>query len=134
MPLTGPKRPAISDRVNAIEAHLWLDGPLSPEGRVKGELRDLFLDMNGVALRKPAIPKERTPPSAFERLAELTMPTLLVWGDLDFAYIRSQCEHLARSLPDARTAEIAGTAHLPNMEQPERFNDLLRSFLDVVAG
>lgn len=121
------------DRVNAIEAHLWLDGPLSPEGRVRGPARDLFLDMNGVALRKPEIPKERTPPSAYERLAELTMPTLLVWGDLDFAYIRSRYAYLARTLPDARTAEIAGTAHLPNMEQPERFNGLLRSFLDAVA-
>ena len=122
------------DRVNAIEAHLWLDGPLSPEGRVQGPVRELFLDMNGIALRKPEIPKEHTPPGAHERLAELTMPTLLVWADLDFAYIRSRCEYLARTLPDARMAEMPGTAHLPNMEQPERFNGLLRSFLDAVAG
>ncbi len=122
------------DRVNAIEAHLWLDGPLSPEGRVEGEARDLFLDMNGIALRKPEIPKERAPPSAYERLTELTMPTLLVWGDLDFAYIRSRYAYLARTLPDARTAELAGTAHLPSLEQPEQFNVLLRSFLDAVAA
>lgn len=122
------------DRVNAIEAHLWLDGPLSPEGRVRGPARELFLDMNGIALRKPEIPKERTPPSAYERLAELTMPTLLVWGDLDFAYIRSRYAYLARTLPDTRTAEIGGTAHLPNLEQPERFNGLLRDFLGAVAG
>ena len=77
---------------------------------------------------------EHTPPGAHERLAELTMPTLLVWADLDFAYIRSRCEYLARTLPDARMAEMPGTAHLPNMEQPERFNGLLRSFLDAVAG
>lgn len=117
------------DRVNAIEAHLWLDGPLSAEGRIEGAARDLFLDMNGNALRKPEIPQERGPPDAYDRLAELTMPTLLIWGDLDFIYIRSRYTHLARTLPNARTAEMPGTAHLPNLEQPERFNGHLREFL-----
>ena len=43
------------DRVNVIKAHLWLDGPLAPEGRVTGEARQLFLDMNGIALRSPPV-------------------------------------------------------------------------------
>src|SRR5947207_12987770 len=34
------------DAINALEAHAWLDGPLSPEGRVGGAARDLFLAMN----------------------------------------------------------------------------------------
>ena len=35
---------------NRLEAHLWLDGPLAEEGRVGGDQRALFLDMNGRAL------------------------------------------------------------------------------------
>ncbi|GLR95796.1 MULTISPECIES: alpha/beta fold hydrolase [Bradyrhizobium] len=41
------------DRLNAMKARLWLDGPLAPEGRVAGPARDLLLDMNAIALRSP---------------------------------------------------------------------------------
>ncbi|MFP3803257.1 alpha/beta hydrolase, partial [Paraburkholderia sp. SIMBA_027] len=39
------------DRLNALKARLFLDGPLAAEGRVGGEVRVLFLDMNGRVLR-----------------------------------------------------------------------------------
>lgn len=122
------------DQVNAIEAHLWLDGPLSQEGRVSGPVRDLFLDMNGIALRKPEIPKEQIPPDAYGRLAALTMPVLLISGDLDFDYVRARHVHLAQTLPDVRSVEIPGMAHLPSLEQPAAFNDHLLGFLDRVDG
>ncbi|WP_235885132.1 alpha/beta fold hydrolase [Bradyrhizobium frederickii] len=38
------------ERLNAMKARLWLDGPLALEGRVTGPARDLLLDMNGIAL------------------------------------------------------------------------------------
>lgn len=119
------------DRVNAIEAHIWLDGPLSKENRVTGPVRDLFLDMNGTALRKPEIPQEKTPPDAHGRLAKLTMPALLINGDLDFEYIRLRHAHLAVTLPDARTVVMPGTAHLPSLEQPARFNEHILTFLEA---
>jgi len=122
------------DRVNTIEAHLWLDGPLCAESRVQGAVRDLFLDMNGVALRKSEIRLERDPPSAMHRLAELSMPALLISGGLDFPYIRSRHAMLERTLPNCRAAEIAGTAHLPNLEQPAQFNAHLREFLREVSA
>ena len=122
------------DRVNAIEAHLWLDGPLSEEGRISGPLRNLFLDMNGVALRKPEIPKERFPPDAYDRLAELKMPVLLISGDLDFDYVRARHAHLARTVPNAEAVEMPGTAHLPSLEQPDVFNRQVLAFLETVAN
>lgn len=39
------------DTVNRLEAHLWIDGPATQEGRVGGAARPLFLDMNNRALR-----------------------------------------------------------------------------------
>lgn len=122
------------DRVNAIEAHLWLDGPLSPEGRVQGAVRDLFLDMNGIALRKLEIPLEHDPPSAVNRLADLDMPALLISGGLDFPYIRNRHTELARKLPNCRAAEIAGTAHLPNLERPAQFSAHLKEFLRGISA
>ena len=120
------------ERVNQIEAHLWLDGPTSPEGRVGGSVRDLFLDMNGIALRAPELTEEQEPPSAYERLADITVPTLLLWGDLDFPHVQARCHHIAKVLPKVKAEIIAGTAHLPNLEQPELFNKLLFEFLQQV--
>ena len=117
------------DRVNAIEANLWLDGPTSPTGRVDDELRDLFLDMNSIALRMPELTKELEPPSAYERVSDLRLPALVIWGELDFPHIKERCRQLVDSMSAAAGREIIGTAHLPNLEQPDRINELLRDFL-----
>jgi hypothetical protein len=39
------------DEVGRLEAWMSLDGPSAEEGRVGGAVRELFLDMNGRALR-----------------------------------------------------------------------------------
>jgi pimeloyl-ACP methyl ester carboxylesterase len=117
------------DRINAIEAHAWLDGPLAREGRVGGALRELFLEMNGIALRSERLGTELEPPSAIDQLHQITVPTLLIWGDLDFPDVRQRCRQLATTLPNARVCELAGTAHLPNLEQPAEFDRELREFL-----
>lgn len=116
-------------RVNAIEAHLWLDGPRSLEGRVAGEARSLFLDMNGKALRHPPLTQERAAPSAFERRGEITAPSFVVVGDLDFPHIRARAQELAAAIPRAKSVTMAGCAHLPSLESPDAFNGIVAGFL-----
>lgn len=122
------------DRINALEAHAWLDGPLAPEGRVSGSVRELFLAMNGNALRSEPRGTAIEPPSAIERLRQIRQPTLVIWGDLDFPEVQQRCRELAATLPDARAHELAGTAHLPNLEQPLEFNRLLQEFVSRLGG
>jgi pimeloyl-ACP methyl ester carboxylesterase len=117
------------DDINAFEAHAWLDGPLGAEGRVHGPARDLFLAMNDVALRAEARGAEHHAPSAYDRLGDIGVPTLLVWGDLDFPHLVERCEYLAAQIPDVRTQVMHGTAHLPNLERPAEFNRVLLDFL-----
>jgi pimeloyl-ACP methyl ester carboxylesterase len=117
------------DAINALEAHAWLDGPLAPEGRVGREVRDLFLAMNDIALRSEKRGVEAEPPPAVARLAAITVPTLVVWGDLDFPHLVGRCEDLVRRIPGAQGRLMRGTAHLPNLEQPEAFNATLLEFL-----
>ncbi len=104
------------DAINELEAHCWLDGPTSPAGRVTGALSELFLDMNGIVLRKPELPQEIEPDSAYDRLSNPSVPTLVLWGDLDFPYIKERCRHVVDSVPSANGIEIPGAAHLPNLE------------------
>jgi pimeloyl-ACP methyl ester carboxylesterase len=122
------------DQVNQIKAHLWLDGPLQPEGRVKGPARRLFLDMNAIALRSPPIGSNLDVVPAFRRLHEISAPALVLWGDLDFPYIQERSRHLATVMPNASSHELAGVAHLPSLEQSAMITRLVAEFIDRCGG
>lgn len=122
------------DTVNRIEAHLWLDGPLSEYGRVQGPVRELFLDMNGITLDHPPLTHEDEPDTAVDFLNRITAPTLLVVGDLDFPDIVARHEDLSEELENAFAVVLEDTAHLPSLERPDLFNPLLLEFLEAVTG
>lgn len=122
------------DRINALEAHAWLDGPLAREGRVGGDLRDLFLAMNDLALRAESRGDEAKAGSAWKRVGGLRAPTLVAWGDLDFPRVVAACEYLCATVPHARRHVFGGAAHLPNLEQPAAFNRLLAEFCSDCAA
>lgn len=116
-------------RTNDALAALWLDGPTSPAGRVGGEARALFMDMDGLMLRatKPG-PAIEAPPS-WPQLELLRAPTHLLWGDLDLAYFSVRCEQMAARIPGAQRTVLPGVAHLPSLEAPAAFNEALAGFL-----
>jgi pimeloyl-ACP methyl ester carboxylesterase len=115
--------------VNDLEAVLWLDGPESAAGRVGGAARVLFLDMNRIALAHPPLNGQGKETAVFERLGEISVPALVLWGDLDYAGVELQSRLLVEAIPAAQGMVIPGTAHLPPLEQPEVVNRLLREFL-----
>jgi pimeloyl-ACP methyl ester carboxylesterase len=117
------------DLVNRIEAHMWLDGPRSADGRVPGSARDLFLRMNIIPLKSPSPGKDEAAKDSFKRLKQIEAPTLLIWGDLDFPHLQERCALLGKRIKGAQSALMPGTAHLPNLEQPKKFNALLDAFL-----
>jgi pimeloyl-ACP methyl ester carboxylesterase len=64
-----------------------------------------------------------------DRLHAIAAPTLVVWGAADPLTPLALGRRIVDSVPDAELAVFADCAHSPNVEQPERFNDLLREFL-----
>lgn len=120
------------DEVNRLEAQLWLDGPEGEEGRVGGEERALFLDMNGRALRAPDPGKEIEPPSAWTRLEDLTIPTLMMVGDRDLRFYRSEAETVVQRAANAKFMLLDDAAHLPMLERPSRFATTVQAFLDSI--
>ena len=121
------------DGINALEAHAWLDGPAVTEGRVAGPARELFLAMNGIALRAVPRGREIEPKPAYARLRQIAVPTLVMWGELDFPHLVARCEHLAAHVPRAQTHVFRNAAHLPNLEYPDAFNRALVGFCEAVA-
>lgn len=122
------------DAINAVDAHAWLDGPLSESGRVGDPVRMLFKTMNGEILRKPKLTREESPEPAIDLVAEIDTPTLLIAGDLDFPHVVNRHDDLSEEMENAFAAVIEGTAHLPNLERPDLFNPLLLEFLAALVG
>jgi pimeloyl-ACP methyl ester carboxylesterase len=119
-------------RANELQAHLWLDGPAGPVGRVGGAARATFFAMNHLALHAvdPG-PVLRAPP-AWPRLGEIAAPTLVLCGDLDLPLMLTLCGQLAQRIPGARYQVLPGLAHLPSLEAPQAFNAALKGFLDAL--
>ena len=62
-------------------------------------------------------------------LAEITCPTLVLWGSHDRSYAWSQPEALWRGIPGADLAVVPNAAHNVHLEQPLIFNAVLADFL-----
>ena len=116
--------------VNEIDAQVWLDGPSVP-GRVQGPARDLFLEMNGIALEAEDPGDRGDDGEAWDRLGEITVPTLLMIGDLDLQYLAHGVAHAAASIPGARVVELPGVAHLPQLEGDERTLSEVTAFVSA---
>jgi 3-oxoadipate enol-lactonase len=78
-------------------------------------------------------PSMKVPPAQMSHLRALTVPTLVVIGDRELAYIRLVADMYAYSLPNARKAVIANGGHGAHFVQPRLFNAALRKFL-VATG
>jgi pimeloyl-ACP methyl ester carboxylesterase len=120
--------------VARIDAQLWLDGPLSEEGRVEGGVRELFVEMDRQALEKLALRRQEEAEPAFDNLESITAPVLLVAGELDFPHILELQEELEDRLESAFALTLEDSAHLPSFERPDLFDPVLLEFLAAIAG
>ena len=63
-------------------------------------------------------------------LHRVRAPTLVVWGEHDGIVPRSVGQAYSDCIPDARLEIVAAAGHLPHLERPRAFVDLVREFLD----
>jgi pimeloyl-ACP methyl ester carboxylesterase len=121
------------DEVNRLDAWMWLDGPGAEEGRVGGSARELFLDMNGRALRAADPGEQADAPAAWPRLGEIAVPTLVMIGRLDAEEILAIDAQLPALIPGARLRWLDGVAHVPHLEGDPATLDEIAAFVDAFA-
>ena len=61
-------------------------------------------------------------------LPHITVPTLLIWGELDVRSPLAVARQFEEAIPDTRLVVIPSAGHVSNLEQPERFNEAVRGF------
>jgi pimeloyl-ACP methyl ester carboxylesterase len=122
----------------AVEVSLrtWVDGPRRRPEDVDPAVRALVAEMQRRAyeLQLPVWETAEEQPlvgDLAERLGEIAVPTLVLVGEEDIQDIQEIADRLVRELPDARRASIADTAHVPSLERPREFDELVLGFLDA---
>ena len=67
-----------------------------------------------------------------DRLPEISCPTLIVWGEKDAVLPLRDAHEFERLIPDSRKVVMADTGHVPQIERPAAFNQVVLDF--VAAG
>ncbi len=71
-------------------------------------------------------------PLAAERLKEIKLPTLVIVGGLDLPDFHAIADKLQKDISNARKVVIPGVGHCSSLEDPDRFNDAVLSFIREV--
>lgn len=111
----------------------WLNGDwfasAHKHAAADAKLKQMIADYSGWHFAGTDPLHKLTPP-ANERLAEIRAPTLIVLGELDIrSYNYPIAERLQQCINGAEKVVMTGVGHMSNMEDPDRFNDIVLSFL-----
>lgn len=121
------------DLLAEIETQIWFDGMGRTPEQVNAAMRKLLYEMNRLALSHEVkglgkrLPNTETP--AFDRLERLGMPVLIIVGSHDTPYILAAADYMKEKIKSAVQITIEDAAHLPNMDQPQEFQNIVEQFL-----
>ena len=87
----------------------------------RDQLAEIFEDFHGVA-------------TLDDRLAEITAPTLVMWGEQDRLVHPSTAQVWADGIPGARTVRYPDAGHMPMLEVPRRAATDYRTFLGRISA
>jgi 3-oxoadipate enol-lactonase len=129
------------DEAAELNVRTWVDGNGRGPDAVDGEVRELVREMQRrafehllAAYAEEPHPQEHGPDvAAAARLGDLAAPTLVLVGELDKADFPAIAEKIASEAPHARVISLSGVAHLPSLEKPDLFAELVLAFLDELG-
>ncbi|HKG57433.1 MAG TPA: alpha/beta hydrolase [Candidatus Limnocylindrales bacterium] len=124
----------------AVEANLvtWVDGRGRSPDAVDAGARRRIGDMQRRAFEVTAdwddVEEATSDPPIIERLAEIRVPTLVLAGDLDIDAVDIAAARIARDVPGSRVVRWSGVAHVPSVERPAEFVELLADWMSEVEA
>lgn len=121
-----------ADTAVELNLRLWVDGPQRQPEQVDSAVRQQVAAMQR-HIFEMTIPEDaeemELEPEANGRLAEITVPTLVLAGKLDLPEVVEHARYLTDILANAQHTTIPDVAHMLNMEAPAQFNQLIMAFL-----
>lgn len=122
------------DSAGAAEVllQIWTDGlsrkPEQVDAHVRERVRAIMLH-NFQRGDDPTVHPQKMEPPAAGRLSEIQTPTLILAGNQDVNNIQLIAQTLENKIAGARKVVIPDTAHYPNLEKPQLFNQTVIAFL-----
>lgn len=77
-----------------------------------------------------ALESMKTRPDSTPLLSEITVPTLIIHGVDDQLIPLQEAHSIHTAIADLTICLMSSAGHLPNVEQPERFNQVVKEFLE----
>ena len=68
--------------------------------------------------------------NGLDNLKNIKNETLIIWGDKDVSYNFDQVEMLNKNIPNSRLDIFKGCCHNVHLEEPEKFNKTVKTFLE----
>jgi 3-oxoadipate enol-lactonase len=124
---------AAGDRDRAAELFIDMWAPLRTSPELDGRIRRMVHDSIGMLEVRPRGLLRMPAWSAAERLGEIGVPTLAIWGDRDLPEVGLVGERLVAGVPGARHIVLHGVDHFVPMRAPEPFAREVLAFLDQAA-
>jgi 3-oxoadipate enol-lactonase len=114
---------------------MWLDHPIFNSARnhkaVFESLTEMVMSYSGWHWINKNPIRNLTPP-ALEQLQKLTMPCLILIGELDIPDFKSIADLLNKQIINSAKIEMKGVGHMCNMESPDKFNELVNRYLSEI--
>jgi pimeloyl-ACP methyl ester carboxylesterase len=120
------------EKASRTFADAWAKGPSRVVGQVKGHAYQAVYDMvldnlrNHTMSEFPVMEKEG---ADIAGLSTIKCPVLLVDGDKDMPYVNQAVWFLQRKIPQSQRITLKGAAHMVNLEEPEKVNDIIKDFI-----
>lgn len=122
------------DEAVEVNLRMWVDGAGRSAEDVDPGVRERVREMQLRAFELQAplgdqAREELLVPDLGERLEEVWAPTLVLTGEEDRPDIQSIAKLLAEAIPGAQRGSIPDAAHIPSLERPDVFDELVLDFL-----
>jgi pimeloyl-ACP methyl ester carboxylesterase len=124
----------------AVEVNLscWVDGPHRHPDQVDPQMRALVGRMQRRVFEVTSdwddVEESELEPPALDRLGEISVPVLVLVGGLDHDTVHDAAGRVVSGVASARLADWPEVAHLPSLERPADFLDLLRDWTAELGG
>lgn len=121
------------ERVIDLELKMWVDGPYRTPAQVDPAVREQVraMELDNLKISNTEYNSVALEPPAVGRLAEVNVPTLVIYGTGDQPLVVQNGQQQAREIPHAQTLILEHIGHMPNLEKPGEVNHAIQNFLNA---
>jgi len=121
----------IDGLVNGMMSKVLAQSNFNNDEELVEFVRDIMM-VTSVEGAAGALQAMKTRPDSTPTLAEIDVPVLIIHGDDDQIIPLAEAQAMAKQIKNAKLVVIEDAGHLPNLEQPDAFNDAVIDFLEEI--